>query len=358
MNSLGEIFKVTSFGESHGPAVGCVIEGCPAGLKIDLNAIQQQLQRRSTSQNNFSSARKEPDELEILSGIFNERTLGSPITFIIKNKDAQSSDYNHLEHVFRPGHADYTNELKYGIRDHRGGGRTSMRITAPLVVAGELANQLIQHFATIYTIAYVSRIGNIEMPANYNFSNHDIDESPVRCPHPASSSAMLQLVESIQTKGNTLGGIITCIVQGLPAGIGEPIFGKLSARLALAMCSINTVKGVEFGEGFHHASMLGSESNDSFFVEENVVKTKTNHSGGIQGGISNGMPITFNVAFKPISSIQQPQQTIDSNLEEVTLNINGRHDVCAVPRAVPVVEAYTNIILADLILFSRLNKLA
>lgn len=357
MNSLGTIFKVTSFGESHSPSVGCLIDGVPAGLVLDLQKIQLAVDKRKTNQTNFSSTRNEEDKIEIVSGVFENKTIGSPICILIKNKDAHSQDYNDIKNVYRPSHADFTYEQKYGFRDYRGGGRSSFRITAPLVAAGEIANQLLLHYFSFSVVAFVSQIGEIKMNDMKEIDFSIIDKNELRCPDVDTVFKMQELIHQTKEKGDTLGGLIKCVIQHLPIGIGEPIFGKLQAQLAHAMMNINTVKGFEYGDGFHHAIMKGSESNDEFMVEKNKIKTKTNHSGGIQGGISNGMNIDFVVAFKPISSIQQKQQTINSDLQKIEIDIKGRHDVCAVPRAVPVVEAYTKIVLADLYLQFKLNKI-
>lgn len=360
MNTLGNIFKVTSFGESHGSLVGCVIDGCPAGIQLNFEAIQKQVLRRKTNQAFFSTTRIEDDEVEIHSGVFEHKTLGAPICIYIKNKDAKSTDYEALKDVYRPNHADYTNEIKYGIRDYRGGGRTSIRITAPLVAAGEIANQLLQKETKISCYAFVSQIGEIGLPNPFDFSNLDlsrIDESEVRCPDKIVSDKMLDLLSKTTIEGDTLGGIITCIIKNVPTGFGEPIFGKLQAELGQAMLSINTVKGFEYGYGFASAAMKGSEYNDVFILEDEEIKTESNRSGGIQGGISNGMDIYFRVAFKPISSIQQKQKSINTKHQPVEITIEGRHDVCAVPRAVPIVEAYAQIILADAFLQQKISRI-
>ena len=358
MNALGSTFKVTSFGESHGEYIGCVIEGCPAGLTIDIAGIQQQVDRRKTNQNDFSSPRQEDDLVQLVSGVYESVTLGSPIAILIKNKDAKPSDYDHLKDTYRPGHADFTTQLKYGVRDHRGGGRSSIRITAALVAAGEIARQLLVHSMPIDIKAFVTQIGSVQWNVrNEAISQSQIEASHVRCPDIATSAQMLAHIEDIRAKGDTLGGVIQCEVKGLPVGLGEPLFGKLQAQLAHAMLNINTVKGFEYGEGFTAATMTGSEHNDAFGKTAQGIAPMSNHHGGILGGISTGMPITFRVAFKPISSIQQTQQTVNAEGEQVSLRIEGRHDVCAVPRAVPIVEAYTAIVLADLYLQSKLNQL-
>lgn len=360
MNTSGHLFRVTSFGESHGSHVGCVIDGCPAGLHIDLDAVQHQVDRRRTAQSDFATSRNEDDQVSIISGLMDGVSVGSPITILIKNKDARPGDYDALKEVFRPNHADYTYQAKYGIRDHRGGGRSSVRITAPLVAAGDIARQLIEKSFQFKTTAFVSRIGSVGLADLQAYQQLDLpqtDASPVRCPDPQASAQMLALIESARQEGDTLGGIITCVVRGLPPGLGEPVFGKLQAELAAAMLSINSVKGFAYGLGFESAEKKGSEYNDAFEMSDGVIRTRTNCSGGIQGGISNGMDIYFQAAFKPISSIRKNQSTINTSGEAIDLAIPGRHDVCAVPRAVPIVEAYTNLVLADALLLSKLSSI-
>lgn len=357
MNSLGTIFKVTSFGESHGSHVGCIVEGCPAGLAIDIDLLQQAVDKRKTNQDNFSSARKESDSIEIVSGVFENKTLGSPICILIKNEDAKSADYDELKDKFRPGHADFSYHSKYTHRDHRGGGRSSIRITAPMVAAGELARQFLADYVDMEMLTYVSQIGNVILSENIQIEKSSIEKSSVKCPDENTTNEMLALIEKIKSEGDTLGGAISCIVKNIPAGLGEPVFGKLQAQLALAMLNINTVKAFEYGDGMHAASMKGSEHNDIFIKKENSIETETNHHGGILGGVSTGMDIRFKVFFKPISSIQKEQQIIDKDMKLTGIEIKGRHDVCAVPRAVAIVEAYTNIILADLFLHNKLSKI-
>lgn len=349
MNQLGQVFSVISFGESHGPGVGCVIQGCPAGLNIDWQSVQYQVNRRKTGKHGFASARQEADHVQVLSGIYEGVSLGSPIALLIKNNDARSTDYDHLKNVFRPGHADFTYQEKYGIRDHRGGGRSSIRVTAPMVAAGAIAWQFLQTVAPIQIRAFVSQIGPI-ISTIQDADPASIEASPVRCPDKEATENMLAAIEACQQEGNTLGGQIRCVIQGVPAGWGEPLFGKLQALLGHAMLSINTVKGVSFGEGFAAAAQTGLEHNDRFKMQESRIVTELNKAGGLLGGISTGENITFNVAFKPISSIRIPQETIDEHGQKQSIEINGRHDVCAVPRAVPIVEAYTAIVLADLYL--------
>lgn len=361
MNTLGHIFKVSSFGESHGAYVGCVIDGCPSNIILDLDAVQHQVNRRKTAKQNFASSRQEEDQVEIVSGIFEGKTLGTPICILIRNSDARSHDYDALKNVYRPNHADLTYDLKYGFRDHRGGGRSSIRITAPLVAAGEIARQILlayEHEKPTTLHAFVSQIGSVKLETAYHeLDFNKVDDFETRCPHESTDKAMLELIAQVKEKGDTLGGIIECVIQQPPIGIGSPIFGKLQAQLGHAMLSINTVKGFEYGNGFSSASQKGSQHNDEIMAtEDQKFRTKTNHSGGIQGGISNGEDIVFRVAFKPISSIAQPQNTLTKEGESTTVNIEGRHDVCAVPRAVPIVEAYTWLILADLYLEQKIQK--
>ncbi len=359
MNSLGHIFKVTSYGESHGAQVGCLIEGCPAGLSLNLDKIQSQVNRRKTNQGDYASTRQEDDIVKIVSGVFEGKTTGSPIAIFIENKDMRSSDYDELKHVFRPGHADLTYHQKYQWRDHRGGGRSSIRITAPLVAAGEIALQLLQYSMPLQVIGYVSQIGDIQLSKEINY-HQILQESPntmLHCPDELIEQQMLQLIEEVKAAGDTLGGSVACVVKGLNAGIGEPIFGKLQAQLAHAMMSINTAKGFEYGVGMDSASMRGSEHNDSIRMKDGKMITAENKAGGVLGGISNGEDVYFKVFFKPISSIQQVQTTSNDAGEVVALQIKGRHDVCAVPRAVPIVEAYTNIVLADLFLHAKLSNI-
>lgn len=357
MNTLGNQFKVSSFGESHGAYVGSVIEGCPAGLRLNMKKIQEAVDKRKTNQTVFSSTRNESDQVQIISGVFEGITLGSPICILIKNEDARSSDYDELKNIFRPGHADFSYQTKYGIRDYRGGGRSSIRLTASMVAAGEIASQLLHHFFDYENLTYVSQIGNISMSEKTDIQKKWIDASVVKCPNEETTQKMLQIIEEAKQQGDTLGGAISCVLKNIPAGLGEPIFGKLQAQLAHAMMNINTAKAFEYGEGKASATMKGSQHNDLFFATEKQVKTQTNHHGGILGGISTGMDIYFSVYFKPISSIQQTQQTINQDLEETKIHIRGRHDVCAVPRAISIVEAYTHIVFADLFLQNQKSKL-
>jgi chorismate synthase len=357
-NTLGDIFTVTSFGESHGVAVGCVIDGMPAGYAIDEVLIQQAVNYRKTGTTNYTSARHEDDAIEILSGIYEGKTLGSPIAIIIKNKDAQSKDYDAIKDVYRPSHADYTYAAKYGIRDHRGGGRSSIRIAAPMVAAGEIAHQILLQNLGLEIKAHVASIGTITAAEEslIVLSQEEIYQQDFRCADKQAQTAMQAQVDDAMNTGDTLGGSISCIINNLPAGLGSPIFSKLQARLAQAMLSINTVKSFEFGSGKTASTMTGSAHNDAFVFTENSVQTSSNNSGGIQGGISNGMPINFTIHFKPISSIKHAQQSIDINNQNTEIKIEGRHDVCAVPRAVPIVLAYTQIILLDEFLKQNINK--
>ncbi len=359
MNKLGQFFSVTSFGESHGAVVGCVLDACPANITINIEEIQQQVNRRKASNSLHSTTRLEEDTVEILSGIKDGKTLGSPIAISIKNNNTKASDYAMLENVYRPNHVDYTNEMKYGIRDVLGGGRSSIRVTAPLVAAGDIARQFLQQKINYTCTGYVSNIGGIGFENRNDYSQIDfaqIEVSEVKCPDVTLTTKMKELLETTAADGDTLGGIITCVVKLDTVGIGEPIFNKLQAQLAHAMLSINTVKGFEYGMGFESANQKGSNYNDSFEIQNGEIKTTSNHSGGIQGGISNGMDIYFHVAFKPISSIKKEQKTVTKNKEEIHLQIQGRHDVCAVPRAVAIVEAYTNIIMADMYIQHLINK--
>ena len=350
-NSFGKIFKLTTFGESHGPAIGGVIDGCPAGLEIDFEAIQQELERRKPGQSKITTQRKEPDQVEFLSGIFDGKTTGTSIGFQIRNTNQRSKDYSHNVDVYRPSHADYTYDQKYGIRDHRGGGRSSARETANWIVGGAMAKQMLKN---IQITAFTSSVGTIFMDKPYqelDFSN--IENNIVRCPDPESADRMIEKITEIKKQGDTIGGTITCVIQNVPRGLGEPIFDKLHARLGQAMLSLNAVKGFEYGSGFCGSEMRGSEHNDLFNTDGT---TKTNLSGGIQGGISNGMDIYFRVAFKPVATIIQKQNTIDSGGNEVEMMGKGRHDPCVVPRAVPIVEALAAMVLGDFYLLDKISK--
>ena len=350
-NSFGNLLKLTTFGESHGAAIGGIIDGFPAGINIDFEAIQRELNRRKPGQSKIVTQRKEPDTVEFLSGIFEGKSTGTSIGFIIKNTNQKSKDYNHNTNIYRPSHADFTYDKKYGIRDYRGGGRSSARETANWVVAGALAKQLISQ---IKINAFTSSVGNIFIDKPYQDLDFSKTENNiVRCPDEISAEKMISKIQEIRKLGDTIGGTITCIAQNIPVGLGEPIFNKLHAELGKAMLSINAVKGFEFGSGFCGAKMKGSEHNDIFNIDGS---TKTNLSGGIQGGISNGMDIYFRVAFKPVATIMQNQSTINSEGEKTEIHGKGRHDPCVVPRAVPIVEAMTALVLADFYLLNMTRK--
>ena len=352
-NSFGKIFKISTFGESHGKAIGVIIDGCPSGVEINEKDIQIELDRRKPGQSKITTQRKENDSVEILSGVFNGKTTGSPISLIIKNKDQKSSDYDHISTIFRPSHADYTYHKKYKNRDHRGGGRSSARETANWVAAGAIGKKILEGLG-IKINAYVSKVGKIEMGSNYKKLNLKNTESNiVRCPDEKFAKQFISLIDEARKNRDTIGGVITCVITGCPVGIGEPIFGKLHAELGKAMLSINAVKGFEYGSGFKGSEMKGSEHNDQFEIKDDKIKTKSNHSGGIQGGISNGEDIYFNVAFKPVSTIMKDQNSIDSENKTVVVKGKGRHDPCVVPRAVPIVESMAANVLVDLYLQSK-----
>ncbi|WP_271424519.1 chorismate synthase [Aequorivita sinensis] len=351
-NSFGKIFKITTFGESHGEAIGGVIDGCPAGISIDFEAINSEMQRRKPGQSAIVTQRKEEDEVKFLSGIFEGKTTGTPIGFIIENTNQKSKDYSHIKDVYRPSHADYTYDKKYGIRDYRGGGRSSARETACRVVAGAIAKQLIKE---IKINAFVSSVGDIFIDKPYQALDFKkIESNLVRCPDAKSAQKMEELIRETRKNGDTVGGTITCVIENVPAGLGEPVFDKLHAELGKAMLSINAVKGFEYGSGFCGAKMKGSEHNDLFNSDGS---TKSNLSGGIQGGISNGMDIYFRVAFKPVATIMQKQETIDSKGNKVIAEGKGRHDPCVVPRAVPIVEAMAALVIADFWLLNKISKI-
>ena len=350
-NTYGTIFKLSTFGESHGKAIGGVIDGCPAGIELDLTAIQRDLDRRKPGQSAIVTQRKEPDEVEFFSGIFEGKTTGTPIGFAIHNTNQKSKDYSHIKDSYRPSHADYVYDEKYVIRDYRGGGRSSARETASRVVAGAIAKQYLN---PVEINAYVSSVGNIKLDADPSTVNlSEIENNPVRCPDPAKAKDMEDHIKQIRKEGDTIGGIVTCVIKNMPVGLGEPVFDKLHAELGKAMLSINAVKGFEYGSGFNGTKMKGSQHNDLFNTDGT---TKTNKSGGIQGGISNGMNIYFNVAFKPVATIMQNQETINSEGDSVEMQGKGRHDPCVVPRAVPIVEAMAALVLADFKLLKRTNK--
>lgn len=354
-NTFGHIFKVTTFGESHGKAIGGIIDGCPAGLNIETEFIQQELNRRRPGQSSMTSPRFEEDKIEILSGIFEGKSTGTPIGFIIWNKDQHPEDYDQLKDLYRPSHADYTYDQKYGFRDYRGGGRSSARETACRVAAGAIAKLLIMEKGITIT-AFVTQIGNIALEQDYQqYDLTQTEHSPVRCPEPEASRKMEELIQQLKDKGDTTGGIIQCIITGVPPGLGEPVFDKLHTELGKAMLSINAVHGFEYGSGFAGASMLGSEHNDPFINENGKILTKTNNSGGIQGGISNGQDIYFRVAFKPVATLMAEQDVLDKKGEHKFIHTSGRHDVCVVPRAVPIVEDMAALVIADHLLLARVS---
>lgn len=351
-NSYGKIFRITTFGESHGPAIGVIIDGCPAGLAIDETFIQGELARRKPGQSRITTQRKEDDAVQILSGVFEGMSTGMPIAMTIQNQDQRSKDYSHIAHSFRPSHADFTYEAKYGVRDYRGGGRSSARETAARVAAGAVAKLFLkQHGITIQ--AYVSRVGDVQAP---HFSQLDLsktEDNIVRCPDGASAEKMIALIDQVRLDRDTIGGVVTCVIDNVPVGLGEPVFDKLHAELGKAMLGINAVKGFEYGSGFGGITMRGSQHNDAFVKEGDRIRTKTNYSGGIQGGISNGEPIYFNVAFKPVATIMQDQESVDNQGNAVTVSGKGRHDPCVVPRAVPIVEAMAALVIADFYLQAK-----
>ncbi|KGK28869.1 chorismate synthase [Cellulophaga sp. E6(2014)] len=351
-NTYGTIFKLSTFGESHGIAIGGVIDGCPAGIAINLEEIQNELNRRKPGQSAIVTQRKEPDTVEFYSGIFEGVTTGTPIGFAIHNTNQKSHDYTHIKDSYRPSHADYVYDQKYGFRDYRGGGRSSARETASRVVAGAIAKQFV---SAIKINAYVSQVGTLKLDKNYQDLDFSLTESnPVRCPDPATAAKMEDYIKEIRKEGDTIGGIVTCVIQNVPIGLGEPVFDKLHAELGKAMLSINAVKGFEYGSGFDGVTKKGSDHNDQYNPDGT---TKTNYSGGIQGGISNGMDIYFNVAFKPVATVIQPYETIDKEGNMIKTQGKGRHDPCVVPRAVPIVEAMAAIVLADFTLLNRTIKL-
>ncbi len=356
-NTFGTVFRLTTFGESHGTALGGIIDGCPAGLVIDMDFIQQELNRRRPGQSEMTTPRDESDTIEVLSGVFEGRSTGAPIAFEIRNRDHHSFDYDHLRTAYRPSHADYTYDSKYGFRDYRGGGRSSARETLSRVAGGAVAKLLLQHYS-IQVKAYVSSIGEVSVGNEFAIDQLGfIEDSPVRCPDRDASAKMVELITRLKQEGDTCGGIISCIISGVPPGLGEPVFDKLQADLAKAAMSINTAKGFEYGEGFRAPSMRGSTHNDIFIGDgQGEIKTRTNHSGGIQGGISNGNDIVFRVAFKPIATIKQSQPSVNNKGENIVLEAKGRHDVCVVPRAVPIVEAMAALVIADHLLRNRSSR--
>jgi len=350
-NSFGTLFKLTTFGESHGEAIGGIIDGCPAGIEVDLDLVERDMQRRRPGQSSIVTQRKEPDSVQFFSGIFEGKTTGTPIGFHIVNTNQKSKDYGHIKDSYRPSHADYTYDQKYGVRDYRGGGRSSARETACRVAAGAIAKQLLED---IQINAFVDSVGDIRMDTPYqelDFEN--IENNDVRCPNPAFAEKMIARIKEIRKEGDTIGGTVMCVLKNVPVGLGEPVFDKLHADLGKAMLSINAVKGFEYGSGFDGAQMKGSAHNDLFNKDGS---TKTNLSGGIQGGISNGMDIYFRVAFKPVATIMQNQPTIDKEGNDTEMQGKGRHDPCVVPRAVPIVEAMAALVLADYLLINKTSK--
>ena len=352
-NSFGKIFKISTYGESHGKAIGVIIDGCPSGIKIEELDIQKELDRRKPGQSKITTQRKESDSVQILSGVFNGKTTGSPISLFIKNKDQKSSDYDHISKAFRPSHADYTYHKKYKNRDHRGGGRSSARETANWVAAGAIAKKILKDIG-ININAYVSKVGTVEIEKAYTkLDLQNTETNIVRCPDKKYAEKFTSIIDQARKNRDTVGGIISCVITGCPVGIGEPIFSKLHAELGKAMLSINAVKGFEYGSGFKGSEMYGSEHNDEFEIKGDKIKTKSNYSGGIQGGISNGEDIYFSVAFKPVSTIMKDQSSVDSENNKVTVKGKGRHDPCVVPRAVPIVESMAANVLVDLYLQSK-----
>ncbi|OJJ22107.1 chorismate synthase [marine bacterium AO1-C] len=348
MNTYGKAFRITTFGESHGTAIGVTIDGCPPNLELDLEHIQQELNRRRPGQSKIVTQRKEPDQMQIVSGIFEGKTTGTPLTLIIWNQDAKSKDYSHIATKFRPSHADYTYQQKYGIRDYRGGGRSSARETAARVAAGAIAKQFLAQKG-IKVTAYTSQVGNIKLTAPYQqLDFKEIEQNDVRCPDPTLATQMIERIKEVRKQGDTIGGVISAVIENTPVGLGEPAFDKLHAELGKAMLSINAVKGFEYGSGFDGVEMLGSEHNDLMFKdEEGKVHTRSNYSGGIQGGISNGEDIYFRVAFKPVATLMRDQESIDTEGASVTVQGKGRHDPCVVPRAVVIVEAMAAVVMLD-----------
>ena len=351
-NSFGKIFKLTTFGESHGPCIGGIIDGSPSNIDIDISKVQYDLDRRRPGQSKIVTQRKEDDKVEILSGLFQGKTTGTPIGFIIKNKDQKSKDYDHIKDIFRPSHADYVYEKKYGNRDYRGGGRSSARETACRVVAGSIAKQILKN---IKIVGFVKSVGSISLKSTYkNYDLSDSEKNIVRCPDENTAKKMEELIIKTRKNGDTVGGVVSCVVSGVPVGLGEPVFDKLHAELGKAMLSINAVKGFEYGSGFDGTKMFGSKHNDQFDSEG---KTITNFSGGIQGGISNGMDIFFNVAFKPVATIMKSQKTINKDGDSKEMKGKGRHDPCVVPRAVPIVESMAALVILDNMLINNSNNI-
>lgn len=355
-NTFGQAFRITTFGESHGVAIGVIVDGCPAGVPIDEAFIQQELDRRRPGQSKIVTQRNESDSAQILSGVFEGKSTGHPIALVIYNEDQRSKDYSHIADKYRPSHADFTYQSKYGFRDYRGGGRSSARETAARVAGGAIAKMLL-HTEGVVVNAYVSQVGHLKTDKPYNeLDFNEIETTAVRCPDLEMAERMIALIQEVKKEGDTIGGVTTCVIQGCPVGLGEPAFDKLHADLAKAMLSINAAKGFEYGSGFEGITMRGSEHNDAFYTEGSKVRTKSNHSGGIQGGISNGEDIYFRVAFKPVATIIPAQESVNMAGETVEVTGRGRHDPCVLPRAVPIVESMAAIVIADHLLRNRLAK--
>ena len=356
-NSFGNIFRLTTFGESHGPGVGGVIDGFPAGITIDMDFIQQDLNRRRPGQSQLTTSRQEADKVEFLSGVFEGQSTGCPIGFVVWNKNQHSNDYENIRNLYRPSHADYTYTQKFGIRDHRGGGRSSARETISRVVGGALAKLALNQLGIRIT-AYTQQVGDIKLEKSYQeYDLNLIETNDVRCPDPAKAEEMATLIKEVKAEGDTIGGVISCVIQGCPVGLGQPAFGKLHAALGNAMLSINAVKGFAYGEGFDSMNLRGSQQNDVFYNRDERIDTRTNHSGGIQGGISNGQDIYFRVAFKPVATLLMEQQTVDLDGNDTIVKAKGRHDPCVLPRAVPIVEAMAAMTILDYYLIDRTTRL-
>jgi chorismate synthase len=355
-NTFGKVFRITTFGESHGPAIGVTIDGCPAGLAIDETYIQTELDRRKPGQSKITTQRKEEDAVEILSGVFEGTSTGTPIAMIIRNQDQRSKDYSHIAETFRPSHADFTYDSKYGHRDYRGGGRSSARETAARVAAGAVAKSLLKTLG-VQVDAYVSQVGDLKAPHYTKLDLSKTESNIVRCPDAETAEKMIALIDQVRLDRDTIGGLVTCVIKNTPVGLGEPVFDKLHAELGKAMLSINAVKGFEYGSGFDGIHLRGSQHNDEFYKDGDRIRTRTNHSGGIQGGISNGEDIYFNVAFKPVATIMQDQSTVDKSGNEAMVSGKGRHDPCVLPRAVPIVEAMAALVLADFHLRNKTSRI-
>lgn len=357
MNTIGKIFRLTTFGESHGLAIGGVIDGVPAGIEMDVDFVQSELNRRRPGQSSIVTPRKESDRVEFLSGIFEGKTTGASIGFVVYNANQHSADYDNLRAVYRPSHADYTYSAKYAIRDHRGGGRSSARETISRCVAGAVAKLALKRLG-IEVVAYTSQVGPISLERSYlEYDLTQVECNAVRCPDPIKACQMEELIKEVQSQGDTIGGVISCVIKGVPAGVGEPVFGKLHADLGAAMLGINAAKGFEYGMGFAGVGKRGSEMNDVFYSKEGQVATRSNHSGGVQGGISNGEDIYFRVAFKPVATLLRAIETIDEQQKAVTLQAKGRHDPCVLPRAVPIVEAMAAIVILDHYLLNKTHHI-